>query len=55
MIQVGRAERMVVIAGDNASSDNLMPWLGNGFRALGAATICSDLGTISSSKYHHYL
>jgi 3-oxoacyl-(acyl-carrier-protein) synthase len=39
MIQVGRAERVVVIAGDNASSDVLMPWLGNGFRALGAATI----------------
>jgi 3-oxoacyl-(acyl-carrier-protein) synthase len=44
MIQVGRAERMIVVAGDNASSDNLMPWLGNGFRALGAATIC---GTVS--------
>merc|ERR550537_417657 len=40
MIQVGRAERMIIIAGDNASSDNLMPWLGNGFRALGAATKC---------------
>ena len=34
---------MIVVAGDNASSDNLMPWLGNGFRALGAATICSSL------------
>jgi 3-oxoacyl-(acyl-carrier-protein) synthase len=41
LIQVGRAERVVVIAGDNASSDNLMPWLGNGFRILGAATLCS--------------
>jgi 3-oxoacyl-(acyl-carrier-protein) synthase len=43
MIQVGRAERMIVVAGDNASSDNLMPWLGNGFRALGAATICGTV------------
>ena len=43
MIQVGRAERVIVIAGDSASSDNLMPWLGNGFRILGAATICSDV------------
>eukprot|EP00981_Chlorochromonas_danica_P014969 scaffold9701_cov265-Ochromonas_danica.AAC.6 len=43
MIQVGRAERVIVIAGDAASSDNLMPWLGNGFRSLGAATTCSDL------------
>lgn len=43
MIQVGRAERMIVVAGDNASSDTLMPWLGNGFRALGAATLCSQV------------
>ena len=43
MIQVGRAERMIIIAGDNASSDNLMPWLGNGFRALGAATSCANV------------
>eukprot|EP00605_Chrysophyceae_sp_TOSAG23-4_P000057 GSChrysophyteH1.ASY1.ANO1.59.1 assembled CDS len=42
MIITGRAERVVVIAGDNAASDTLMPWLGNGFRALGAATICAD-------------
>eukprot|EP01038_Epipyxis_sp_PR26KG_P004042 gene4042-5784_t len=41
MIQVGRAERMIVIAGDSASSDTLMPWLGNGFRILGAATTCA--------------
>lgn len=45
MIQTGRAERVVVIAGDNASSDTLMPWLGNGFRALGAANIHSDVRT----------
>lgn len=43
MIQLGRAERMVVIAGDNASSATLMPWLGNGFRAFGAATTCGDV------------
>ena len=43
LIQVGRAERVIVIAGDNASSDTLMPWLGNGFRALGAATPCADV------------
>jgi len=34
----GRAERVVVIAGDNASGKTLLPWLGSGFRALGAAT-----------------
>jgi len=40
MLISGRAERLVVIAGDNASGDTLMPWLGSGFRALGAATAC---------------
>lgn len=43
IIQLGRAERMIVIAGDNASSDTLMPWVGNGFRALGAASVSSDV------------
>eukprot|EP00529_Nitzschia_sp_RCC80_P008964 CAMPEP_0113503472 /NCGR_PEP_ID=MMETSP0014_2-20120614/34172_1 /TAXON_ID=2857 /ORGANISM="Nitzschia sp." /LENGTH=1200 /DNA_ID=CAMNT_0000398461 /DNA_START=254 /DNA_END=3856 /DNA_ORIENTATION=+ /assembly_acc=CAM_ASM_000159 len=38
MLISGRAERVVVVAGDNASGDTLMPWLGSGFRALGAAT-----------------
>jgi len=47
MIQVGRAERVIVIAGDSASSDNLMPWLGNGFRILGAACIQPDASSAS--------
>jgi len=38
MLISGRAERVVVVAGDNASGDVLFPWLGSGFRALGAAT-----------------
>jgi len=38
MLVSGRAERVVVIAGDNASGDTLLPWLGSGFRALGAAS-----------------
>ena len=38
---------MIVVAGDNAASDTLMPWLGNGFRALGAATICSQMSLAS--------
>lgn len=52
MIQTGRAERVVVIAGDNASSDTLMPWLGNGFRALGAANINSDVNFFSYRYMH---
>lgn len=38
MLISGRAKRVVVVAGDNASGDALFPWLGSGFRALGAAT-----------------
>jgi 3-hydroxy-3-methylglutaryl-CoA-synthase len=51
LIQVGRAERVVVIAGDSASSDVLLPWLGAGFRSLGAATICSDV-TLATRPFH---
>eukprot|EP00584_Thalassiosira_punctigera_P013198 CAMPEP_0172560624 /NCGR_PEP_ID=MMETSP1067-20121228/89556_1 /TAXON_ID=265564 ORGANISM="Thalassiosira punctigera, Strain Tpunct2005C2" /NCGR_SAMPLE_ID=MMETSP1067 /ASSEMBLY_ACC=CAM_ASM_000444 /LENGTH=1158 /DNA_ID=CAMNT_0013350461 /DNA_START=43 /DNA_END=3519 /DNA_ORIENTATION=- len=38
MLISGRAERVVVVAGDNGSGGTLLPWLGSGFRALGAAT-----------------
>ena len=37
MLISGRAQRVVVVAGDNASGETLLPWLGSGFRALGAA------------------
>lgn len=33
---------MVVIAGDDASGEALLPWIGNGFRALGAASIAAE-------------
>jgi 3-oxoacyl-(acyl-carrier-protein) synthase len=38
MLISGRAERVVVVAGDNAAGETLLPWLGCGFSALGAAT-----------------
>lgn len=38
MLISGRADRVVVVAGDNASGETLLPWIGSGFRALGAAT-----------------
>lgn len=38
MLVSGRAARVVVIAGDNAAGPTLLPWLGSGFRVLGAAT-----------------
>lgn len=37
MIQLNKADRIIVIASDIASSENLMPWIGNGFHILGAA------------------
>lgn len=43
MLISGRAERVVVVAGDNASGDTLLPWLGSGFRALGAATTAATV------------
>jgi 3-oxoacyl-(acyl-carrier-protein) synthase len=43
MLISGRAERVVVVAGDNGSGETLMPWLGSGFRALGAASTEGDV------------
>jgi 3-oxoacyl-(acyl-carrier-protein) synthase len=43
MLVSGRAERVVVVAGDNASGETLFPWLGSGFRALGAASTAENV------------
>jgi 3-oxoacyl-(acyl-carrier-protein) synthase len=42
-IRTGRAKRVVVIAADNPSSERLMPLIGTGFLALGAATTKRDV------------
>jgi 3-oxoacyl-(acyl-carrier-protein) synthase len=42
---IGRCERVIVIAGDNASGKTLLPWIGSGFRALGAASIAGSVDT----------
>ena len=36
-IRAGRCRRVIVLSADDASSDNLMEWLGSGFLASGAA------------------
>jgi acyl transferase domain-containing protein/acyl carrier protein len=36
-IRAGRCRRVIVIAADDASSDGLLPWIGAGFLATGAA------------------
>lgn len=43
LIKAGRCDRVVVISGDDASGDALMPWLGNGFNALGAASLAPSV------------
>ena len=43
MMRVGRCERVIVVAGDNASGKALLPWLANGFRALGAASTAGNV------------
>ena len=42
-IAAGRCERVVVVAGDSASSETLLPFIGNGFVALGAACTKGDV------------
>eukprot|EP00300_Choanocystis_sp_HF-7_P007048 c15057_g1_i1.p1 GENE.c15057_g1_i1~~c15057_g1_i1.p1 ORF type:complete len:579 (+),score=152.62 c15057_g1_i1:1-1737(+) len=41
-IRIGRCERVVVIGADTAANDTLMPWIGNGFRAMGVACLSAD-------------
>ncbi|MDJ0961124.1 MAG: SDR family NAD(P)-dependent oxidoreductase [Acidimicrobiia bacterium] len=36
-IRTGRCERVVVISGDDVTSDELLQWIGSGFLAMGAA------------------
>ncbi|HLE97332.1 MAG TPA: acyltransferase domain-containing protein, partial [Candidatus Thermoplasmatota archaeon] len=37
-IRTGRARRVLVLGADDVTSDTLMPWIGTGFLAAGAAT-----------------
>jgi len=39
----GRCRRVVVISADNPSSEHLMPWVGIGFLALGAASVKGEV------------
>ncbi|MCK5311834.1 MAG: acyltransferase domain-containing protein, partial [Desulfobacteraceae bacterium] len=38
-IRVGRCKRVIVVGGENATSEKQTQWIGSGFLALGAATI----------------
>ncbi|MHA1828056.1 MAG: SDR family NAD(P)-dependent oxidoreductase [Candidatus Heimdallarchaeaceae archaeon] len=42
-IKTGRCERVIVIAADDASSENLLPWIGGGFLVAGGVTTKSKV------------
>ena len=45
LLLAGRCDRVVVVSGDDASGDALMPWVGNGFNAGRG---------VGGSTMHHY-
>ncbi len=54
-IRAGRCRRVIVIAGDDATSDNLMEWIGAGFLASGAAAtdaLAEDAATPFDRRRH---
>ncbi len=42
-IRTGRAERVIIIAADDATSENMLQYVGSGFIAIGAATVKDKL------------
>src|ERR1019366_7507741 len=42
-IRAGRCRRVIVVAADNATSDNLLGWIGAGFLSSGAAATDADV------------
>lgn len=42
-IRTGQADRVLVVAADDVAGNALLPWIGSGFLALGAATASSNL------------
>ncbi len=41
-IRGGRCERVIIIGADHVTSEAMMPWIGSGFLASGAATYAAD-------------
>ncbi len=42
-IRTGRCERVVIISGDDVTSDHMLEWIGAGFLSMGAAATDSDV------------
>ena len=54
-IRAGRCRRVVVVSADDVTSDNLLPWIGSGFLASGAAAtddIVEDAATPFDRRRH---
>ncbi|KAF1315533.1 Hydroxymethylglutaryl-coa synthase, partial [Globisporangium splendens] len=43
-LALGKCDRVVVIASDVTSNETLIPWIGGGFRVLGAASTAANVG-----------
>ncbi|MEW6349527.1 MAG: SDR family NAD(P)-dependent oxidoreductase [Thermodesulfobacteriota bacterium] len=43
-IRTGQAKRVIIIAADDVAGRTLLPWVGTGFLAMGAATIEGNVG-----------
>jgi acyl transferase domain-containing protein/nucleoside-diphosphate-sugar epimerase len=54
-IRAGRCRRVIVVSADDATSDNLLPWLASGFLASGAAAtddVVEDAATPFDRRRH---
>ncbi len=54
-IRAGRCRRVVVVSGDDATSNSMLPWIGSGFLASGAAAtddIVEDAATPFDRRRH---
>ncbi|HEX6467719.1 MAG TPA: SDR family NAD(P)-dependent oxidoreductase [Streptosporangiaceae bacterium] len=54
-IRTGRCRRVVIVAADDATTDSLLPWIGSGFLASGAAAtddIVEDAATPFDRRRH---
>ncbi len=49
-IRAGRCRRVIVVSADDASSDALLPWLGSGFLASGAAAT-DDIVEVAATPF----
>ncbi|MGB7983194.1 MAG: beta-ketoacyl synthase N-terminal-like domain-containing protein, partial [Candidatus Nanopelagicales bacterium] len=54
-IRTGRARRVIIVSADDVTSDTLLPWVGSGFLATGAAAtedVVADVATPFDRRRH---